>query len=373
MNILIVSSPTGGHFYPAIEVCKKILPDCNQIVFVIQKNNKFINIIQKEIQNLQKIKFEFITATKFPRKNLLSFPKFLFSFIFSLIETLLILVKYKPELIFSTGGYTSVPVIICSKILFPFIPIIIHEQNYIPSLTTKFLSIIVTKVCTGFETKNNKKFVYTGNPVRENFLLKIEKDEVISKIGFDKNKLTLLIFGGSHGAKSINTAITNFLKENKNLDLQIIHITGQLDFSNVVTKYQTINVKNLVLPYTDKINDFYTIADLVICRAGAMTITELIYFKKPAILIPLPTAAELHQNYNAEFLKKHGCAKVVYQRDNWQNVFYKTLLDLISNPQEIKNMQKKYELIQQPLVSIDTLIKNIYKKTYAKRYKYNNL
>ena len=99
-----------------------------------------------------------------------------------------------------------------------------------------------------------------------------------------------------------------------------------------------------------------------------MTITELIYFKKPAILIPLPTAAELHQNYNAEFLKKYGCAKVVYQRGNWYTKFNEILLHLISNPQEINNMQENYNLIQQPLVSIDTVIKNIYNKKYAKRY-----
>ena len=373
MKIFVVSSPTGGHFYPAIEVCKKLLPYCEQIIFVTQKNNKFISLIQQEIGNLPKIKIEFITATKFPRKSLIILFNFCFLFIFSLIQTILILIKYKPKLIFSTGGYTSVPVVLSSKFLIPFIPIILHEQNCNLSLTNKFLSIIATKVCTGFEIKKNKKFIYTGNPIREKFLSIISKEQVLSKIGFDKQKLILLIFGGSQGAQSINSATINFLKENKNLDLQIIHITGQFDFSNVKTNYQTINVKRLVLPYTDNIHEFYTIADLVICRAGAMTITELIYFKKPALLIPLPTAAELHQNYNAEFLKKHNCVKVVYQQGDWYTKFCSTLLYLISNPKEIYNMQKNYALIQQPSVSIDTVIKKIYIKKYAKRYKYNNL
>ncbi len=373
MKLLVVSSPTGGHFYPAIEVCRKLLDFCEQIIFVIQKNNKFLPIIKQETKDLQKIYIEFVTAVKFPRKNLLLFPKFIFLFIFSLIETFIILLKHKPKLIFSTGGYTSVPVILTSKILFPFIPIVIHEQNCVLSLTTKFLSIFATKVCTGFDIKKSKKYTYTGNPIKEKFLSKVEKDDVATQLGFDKHKLTLLVFGGSQGAQSINSAIVNFLKENKNLDIQIIHITGQLDFNNVKTNYQTINVKSLVLPYTNKMHEFYTIADLVICRAGAMTITELIYFNKPAILIPLPTAAELHQNYNAEFLKKYNCVKVVYQRGDWYTNFCKILLNLISNPQEINVMQKNYNLIKQPSVSIDTLIKNIYNKKYAKRYKYNNL
>jgi UDP-N-acetylglucosamine--N-acetylmuramyl-(pentapeptide) pyrophosphoryl-undecaprenol N-acetylglucosamine transferase len=373
MKILAVTSPTGGHFYPAIEVCKKLLPHCKQIIFVIQKNNKFISIIQQEIKEFKKIKVEFITAAKFPRKNLLLFPKFILSFISSLIETFFVLLKHKPKLIFSAGGYTSVPVILTSKILFPFIPIIIHEQNCIPSLTTKFLSVVATKVCTGFEIKKSKKYIYTGNPIREKFLSKVSKDEIIKQLGFDKNKLILLIFGGSQGAQSINSVFTKFLEENKGLDIQVVHITGQLDFNNVSSKYQTINIKSLVIPYTDKMYEFYTIAELVICRAGAMTITELIYFKKPAILIPLSTAAELHQNYNAEFLKKYGCAKVVYQRGNLYSKFNEILSHLISNPQKIYAMQKNYDLIQQPSVSIDTVIKKIYNKKYAKRYKHNNL
>jgi UDP-N-acetylglucosamine--N-acetylmuramyl-(pentapeptide) pyrophosphoryl-undecaprenol N-acetylglucosamine transferase len=368
MKILIVTSPTGGHFYPAIEVCKKFLSQCEQIIFVTQKNNKFLSVIQQEFKDIKKINIETITATKFPRKNILMFPQFVIFLIFSLIETFLILLKHRPKLIFSTGGYTSVPVVLCGKLLFPFIPIVIHEQNCVPSLTTKFLSVIATKVCTGFEIKKSKKYIYTGNPIREKFLTEVPKDEIIKKLGFDKTKLTLLIFGGSQGAKSINSAFTKFLEENKDLNIQVIHITGQLDFSNVNSKYQTINIKSLVLPYTDNIHEFYTIADLAICRAGAMTITELIYFKKPTILIPLPTAAELHQNYNAEFLKKYGCAKVVYQRGNWYTKFNEILLHLISNPQEINNMQENYNLIQQPLVSIDTVIKNIYNKKYAKRY-----
>ena len=373
MKLLVVTSPTGGHFYPAIEVCKKLLPYCKQIIFVIQKSTKFLNIIQQEFKDLQKIKIEFVTAPKFPRKNLLLLFKFFFLFFTSLIETFVILLKHKPEIIFSTGGYTSAPVILSSKLLFPFIPVVIHEQNCVASLTTKFLSIIATKVCTGFEIKKNKKYIYTGNPIREKFLLKVPKEETIKQINFDGNKLILLVFGGSQGAQSINNAVTKFLKENKELNLQVVHITGQLDFSNVITKYQTINIKNLVLPYTENIHKFYTIADLVICRAGAMTITELIYFKKPAILIPLPTAAELHQNYNAEFLRKHGCAKIVYQRGNWYTKFSKVLLDLITNPQKILEMQKNYDLIQQPSVSIDTVIKKIYNKKYAKRTKCNNL
>ncbi|MCS7151308.1 MAG: UDP-N-acetylglucosamine--N-acetylmuramyl-(pentapeptide) pyrophosphoryl-undecaprenol N-acetylglucosamine transferase [Endomicrobia bacterium] len=362
MNILIVTSHTGGHFYPAIEVCKKLLPKSKKIVFVTQKGKLFAKLISEHLQS-NKVKLEFIKAPSMPRKNLISLFSFVYMFLLAFVTSIFILLKNKPKLVFSTGGYTAVPIIIASKILFPKIPIILHEQNCVLSLTNKLLRIFATKVCIGFDVLHSKKYVFTGNPLREVFLKESNKQEILSELGFDPKKFTLLVFGGSQGAQSINTAIINFLKINSTLadKIQIIHITGQLDFHRVFSQYNNLIFKNKVIPFTEEIYKYYTVANLIICRAGAMTITELIYFRKPAILIPLPTAAELHQHWNANYLKTFGCAEVVYQTTkNWEGKLYSLIITLITSPKLMRLMEENYTKIPLPKITIERVIENIY-------------
>lgn len=370
MKILIVTSPTGGHFFPAIEVAKKLLNRSEKIIFITQQRDKLTDIIKEELRDKDKINLFFIRSEKFYRKNPFLLIKLLLYLIFAILETVIIIMKEKPKIVFSTGGYTSVPVIIAVKLTNPFVPIILHEQNCVLSLTNKFLSIFASKVCLGFDIKKGKKFTYTGNPLREKIFSFVDKDKFFYQNKFTKEKLTLFIFGGSQGAHSINEAILKFLKEYEsriaNL-IQVIHITGFNDFEYVKEFYKNLNLSNIVMSFSTDIHILYSVADIVICRAGAMTITELIYFKKPAILIPLLTAAELHQNHNANFLKKYGCAEVVYQRANWESKFQKILLNMIENPSIIEHMKQSYSFIYTPHTTIESIIQNIYKQRYAKR------
>ncbi len=370
MRILIVTSPTGGHFFPAVEVAKKLLDSSKRIIFITQKGNKFIDIIKKEFETTDKVKLVLIHSEKFYRKNPFLLIKLLYYLTLSILHSFIIILKEKPNIVFSTGGYTSFPIIIAAKIFNPFIPVVIHEQNCVLSLTNKFLSLFVSKICLGFNIKKGKKFIFTGNPIRTNLLENINKDKILAQNGFTKEKLTIFIFGGSQGAHSINEAIINFLRKTHNKLqqlIQIVHITGFNDFEYVKEFYNSINIANIVLPFSNEIHIYYSIADIVVSRAGAMTITELIYFKKPAVLIPLPTAAELHQNHNANFLKKYGCAEVVYQRKNWQEKFEFLLLSFITNPEIINKMKQNYSYIPQPQISIETVIQKIYIQKYAKR------
>ncbi len=363
MKILIVSSPTGGHFYPAIEVSKKLFSEAEKIIFVIQGGTKFKNIIEKELASSEKIIIEEVFAGKFLRKNPLSLIKVLFLFIFSFLKTFLIYLKHKPEIIFSTGGYTSFPVVFTMKFVNPYIPVILHEQNYILSITNKILKFFATKVCLGLDVgKNPKKFIFTGNPLREKFYKVLDRESIYKELRFKKENFTLFVFGGSQGAKSLNEAIVGILEKNieKFQDCQMIHITGFNSFKDMKEKYLKININAFVIPYSEEIEKFYTIADLVICRAGAMTISELIHFRKPAILIPLPTAAELHQNFNAEFLRRYGCAEVVYQSKGWEEKLLSKILYIFENKDVLTKMQKNFNKIPKPSVSIEKVIKNIY-------------
>lgn len=370
MKLLIVSSPTGGHFYPAIEVCKKLLPFCSQIVFVTQKDNKFLNLIKTLLGCSDKIKIELITAAKFVRQNPFVIIKLLFCTILAMIKSFLIFRKYRPDIVFSTGGYTSVPVVLAGKLFSPFTPVVLHEQNCKLSMTTRLLSFFATKVCLGFDMYKNKKFVFTGNPLRDRFFKSVNKEQIYTNLGFKKDKLTLLVFGGSQGAKSINTAILNFVKKNlsKIGNLQIIHITGMLDFDRVSKEYETYKDITLkVYPYVENMEELYSISDIVVSRAGAMTVSELMFFKLPAILIPLPTAAELHQHYNANFLKTYGCAVVIFQNKNWQEMLNYTLTQFITNPSLLDTMRNNYNKIPQSKENIESVIQKIYITNLCKK------
>lgn len=373
MNILIVTSHTGGHFYPAIVVAKKIEDKVSKIIFILQKQKekKLLDVIKNQLNFSKKIKIEYIQSEKFIRKNPFSLFKFFLSFLFSSGKIIYILLKYKPKILFSTGGYTSFPVVLLTKIFLPFTYIILHEQNSVLSLSNKFLSIFASRIFTGFEIKkDNKKFKFTGNPIRDGFLKQFDRQKLYTKFGFKKENLTIFIFGGSQGASSINQAFIDIIKNNelKFKNCQVIHITGFKDFNEISKMYSGINLLSNVLAYYENIEEFYTIADLVISRAGAMTITELIYFKKPAILIPLPNAAELHQHWNAEILKKHGCAKVVYQKESWKNKLRDVLLELLEKKELLTKMSENYKYIPQPKTTIEREIKNIlYIKNYARR------
>ena len=361
MNLLIVSSPTGGHFYPAIEVAKKLVYDFEKIIFVIQKNTKFIKIIKKEIVE-NKIVIEEIETAKFLRKNPLSIIKFFIFFIFSFFRSIIIFLRYRPDIIFSTGGYTSLPVVISSKLMSFNIPVVIHEQNCSFSMTNKVLKFFAKYICLGFEIKRGKNYFYTGNPLREKFYFPLDKEKIYKELNFNPEIFTILIFGGSQGAKSINDAVLKILKYNseKFKDVQIMHITGFSDFDRIKKEYEGLTLSYIIFPYYQEIEKLYTVSNLVIARAGAMTISELIHFKKPAILIPLPTAAELHQNLNAEFLKRYSCVEVIYQRKNWEEKLCKKIIEFINNRELLYKMSLGYKDILKPKTSIEKVIKNIY-------------
>lgn len=362
MKLLIVSSPTGGHFYPAIEVAKKLVYSFEKIIFVTQKNTRFIEIIKQEIFNNKNIVIEEIQTAKFLRKNPFSLIKFFLFFILSFLKSIVIFIKHKPNVIFSTGGYTSVPVILSLKLMNINIPIILHEQNCVFSMTNKFLNFFSKHICLGFDIKKGRKYIYTGNPLREKFYISLDKEKIYEELFFKQEIFTIFIFGGSQGARSINDAMLKIFKSHieKFKDIQIIHITGFNDFEKIKKEYENLSLCYRLFPYSQEIEKFYTIADLVVARAGAMTISELIYFKKPAILIPLPTAAELHQNWNAEFLRRYNCAEVVYQIKNWEEKLYNKILELIRNKEVLYKMSLKYNNIPKPQTSIEKVIKNIY-------------
>jgi UDP-N-acetylglucosamine--N-acetylmuramyl-(pentapeptide) pyrophosphoryl-undecaprenol N-acetylglucosamine transferase len=239
----------------------------------------------------------------------------------------------KPSAILGMGGFTSVPIIISGVLL--GIPGFLHEQNVQPGLANKFLSKCTKGTFISFErTKkylSTKKTVHTGNPLRKG----------LAKDGTKKQEGTfgIFIFGGSRGARSINDAVIALLPYLENYRNTIIfHQTGQDDFERVNAVYKNTSLSHEVFSFTNEMERYYSMSDVVISRAGATTIFELAYFNKPAILIPYPYSAGGHQWKNASEVENIGGAHVIANEEATGERLFHAIKHLMNEPQVLKEM-----------------------------------
>lgn len=223
---------------------------------------------------------------------------------------------------FGTGGYICGPVLAAARS--KKVPAVLHESNAYPGKAVKMFAKEVDCVLVGFEEakerlKEAKKVVVTGNPtkIKKLTIAKDEKQKILADLGVKSNLPIVLIFGGSQGAQAINEATVELIKAKRNQDYQIIWATGRNQYDIVKENFEraTISIKNIkdvkVVSYIYNMEELINIADLVICRSGAMTITELAICSKPAIFIPLPSRSANRQEDNARVLEKLGAAKII--------------------------------------------------------------
>ncbi len=230
-----------------------------------------------------------------------------------ILQSMQILRRESPDAVIGMGAYFSVPVSLSARLL--HIPVFLHEQNVFPGKATRLLLRFAGKIFVSFDStadyfKERQKVSVTGNPVRS-LPARTNKKELLQPAGLNEARKTVLIFGGSHGAKKINDAVLaaqNFIASQNTF--QVIHVTGEFDYARV--KEASAHAKNYaVFPYLENIMEFMTVSDLVVCRAGATTCAELLALHKPSVLIPYPFAADQHQMKNARELEKQGAARIL--------------------------------------------------------------
>jgi UDP-N-acetylglucosamine--N-acetylmuramyl-(pentapeptide) pyrophosphoryl-undecaprenol N-acetylglucosamine transferase len=350
-TIFIAGGGTGGHIYPGICIAKKLVADgiCTP-VFIVKKNDRGIKLLIE--LNYQ---YREIDVAGLPRKLNLQTVMFFIGLCVSMVQTVGFILNFRPVCSIGLGGYISFPVILLSRLF--RIPTIVHEQNYVPGLANKILGKISTKTATSFAQTSQyfsiKKTVLTGNPVREELftMTRVESCSWLNErysAGFDHKKFTILVFGGSQGARYINNLIPQSIKSmNKYIDkIQVIHLTGENDYLSVRQKYDLVaGAHTLVLGYLEQIGYSYAASDIVICRAGATTVAELVYLRKPAILVPYPYATENHQYYNAVYLEKPGAAIVIKEKELTANYLTAKLTAFINEPALLANMQSAYKTL----------------------------
>jgi UDP-N-acetylglucosamine--N-acetylmuramyl-(pentapeptide) pyrophosphoryl-undecaprenol N-acetylglucosamine transferase len=315
LRIIIAGGGTGGHLFPGVAVAEEFMDRDrkNCVLFSGTKNQLEISVLSKTDFFHKKITAGGIKGKK-PAQQMAAILKLSKG----MMESIIILRKFKPDLVMGMGGYSAAPMILGAWLM--GIKIALCEQNLFPGITNRVLSCFADRIYTSFdETRfgtDPARLLFTGNPVRKSILECGENRKDRVEEFSSKRPFIILIIGGSQGAHSINMAITeaaSYLK--KKHIFRFIHQTGAGDREVVEKKYNHCGVKCRVQPFFNDMDQQYKKADLVICRAGATTVAELTATGKSVIFIPFPYAADNHQELNARFIKEAGACDMIFEKD----------------------------------------------------------
>jgi UDP-N-acetylglucosamine--N-acetylmuramyl-(pentapeptide) pyrophosphoryl-undecaprenol N-acetylglucosamine transferase len=335
-KLLVAGGGTGGHVLAGIAIAdewKQSFPD-SEILFVGSEQGLETRLVPKHGYPLVKLKIGALNRVSLKTRLLT-----LFKLPFSFLKALLVLLKFRPHAVIGVGGYASGPVVMLARFLSPIFGMktAILEQNSVAGFTNRMLGKWVHQVFCAFEDGSTNfqpsKVKITGNPIRSH----------LKKLPPSKDApFTLFIFGGSQGALGINTMIIDALPHLKGQGIDFIHQTGVNDFERVRSAYDREGISGVrVEKFIDDMAACYEKSSLVICRAGASTLTELASVGRAAIFIPLPTAADNHQEKNARIFEKTGAALVIPQGSLTGAQFAEKILSLKNDHQRIHSIEEK--------------------------------
>ncbi len=337
-RVIISGGGTGGHIFPAIAIANAIKEKepTADILFVGAQGR-----MEMEKVPAAGYPIEGLWISGFQRSLSLKNLMFPIKVIQSLRAAKKIIKDFNPNLVIGTGGYASGPVLrVASKMN---VPTLIQEQNSYAGVTNKILGKSVNKVCVAFEEMDKffpeEKIVLTGNPVRKNVIdIQGKREKALAFFNLDATKKTILIIGGSLGAKSVNDAILPQINRFVEDDVQLIWQTGKVSYESVRSGTKALENKGIkVHQFITEMDLAYAAADLVISRAGAIAVTEIVLTKKPSILVPLPSAAEDHQTKNALALTQHDAALLI-SNNQATSLLTETAIELIKNDEELKKL-----------------------------------
>jgi len=305
-HVLIAAGGTGGHIYPALAVADYLRQQNVKVTWVGTEKG-----LEHRIVPAADIPLELISISGLRGKGLLNLFFVPLKLVLAIMQAIKIFIKVKPDAVLGMGGFVSGPCGLAAYILRK--PLYLHEQNAIPGLTNKVLSYLATTVMQAFPNsfKANKEVIALGNPIRQDISSIEEPDKRMAQ---RTDSIRLLIVGGSLGAQALNEMVPQALSElSDDLQPSVWHQSGKNKLEATVHSYKKLRVKAKVTEYIEDMAEAYAWADLVICRAGALTISELANAGVAAILVPYPYAVDDHQTANAGYLTKTGAAILIQQ------------------------------------------------------------
>ncbi len=348
MRILIAGGGTGGHVFPGIAVAEELhreRPDC-EIVFVGTRRG-----LESQAVPEAGFPIRYLAGSGFPRRRWWMWPWAALVNLFGFVQAVGLVLAVNPRAVLGTGGYVSAPVAFAAKLLGR--PLILQEQNSVPGLANRLLARVADEVHLSFlEARSyfsrRDHLKVTGNPVRAH-ILSGDHESALREFHLQPGRPTLFVFGGSLGASRINEAALDMLRRLKGrVELQCLLQTGRPDHDRVRAAVEAEGLPATVLPFVRKMHMAYAAADLVVCRAGAITLAEIAVCGLPAILVPYPYAAHNHQTDNAANLVDRGAAVLVPDAELTGERLAKEVAHLLADRTALSRMSANARLFARP-------------------------
>jgi len=360
MRFLFACGGTAGHIYPAIAVAgrlRALIPDC-EILFVGAEGKMEMDLVPREGYDIKALKITNLQR-QISVQGLVHNIGTIKNLAFSMGEAGRIIAGFRPDVAVGTGGYVCYPMLY--KAAKMGIPTAVHESNMVPGLTTRMLADRVNRVMVGFDGaqkayKRSRRVIYTGTPVRGEFL-NLTKEEARARLGLDMDRPLVVSFWGSLGAAKMNGNMQNFIRLNYNREgFRHIHATGggargQKTLLDALEARGVTDAKDYGIDIRAYIHDMPAVmaaADLVLCRAGASTLAELTALGKPAILVPSPNVTANHQEENAMALERGGGALMIREQDCSGEILYDAVSALLADPARLRDMGGAMERMGNP-------------------------
>ncbi|WP_185869262.1 undecaprenyldiphospho-muramoylpentapeptide beta-N-acetylglucosaminyltransferase [Blattabacterium cuenoti] len=351
-RIIIGSGGTGGHIYPGIAIAdemKKQIPKTN-ILFIGSKNHMEMKEIPKFGYSIKEI------CISGGKDKFFSIEGFILSIklIYSLFVANKIIKKFSPDVVVGTGGFVSFPTLYAAKK--NKIPILIQEQNSFPGLTNRIFSRYAHKICVAYEqTKKyfpKEKTIITGNPVRSEIFQLPSKKKACIHLGLKIERPIILSIGGSQGSNSMNNAWIKGLKKLIELDMQLIWQIGKFDIHKIKKNKMSHHSNFILMDFIENIQICYAAADIIVSRAGALTISEICLIGKPYILIPFPWSSDDHQNKNAKILEEKEAALLI-KNEEIEKKLVDSTIQLVNDSKMKKKMSQNILRLGKPRATND--------------------
>lgn len=328
VRVMILAGGTGGHVFPALAVAENLRDKGADISWIGTKRG-----LEAKVVPSAGINIDWLQVTGIRGKGWADKLKAPFMLLLACCQAGVILIRRKPDVVLGMGGFVSGPSGLVASMM--RIPLVIHEQNRVPGTTNRILAKFARVVLEAFPGSFSGRIDagYCGNPLRK---------EITASQNSHQNRgktPRILVLGGSLGARVLNQTLAQALSE-LGQAVEVIHQTGQAGLAETKIAYKKAGVNAEVIPFIDDMADAYNWVDLVICRSGAMTISELAATGKPSILVPFPYAIDDHQMRNAEYLSKSGAAVLIPQSEFNAGILAKELRRLVNDPAQMTSMGK---------------------------------
>lgn len=349
-RFFITGGGTGGHIYPAVAIANSLKERGAEVFYVGNPDNLENEIAQKE-------GFDFlpVSISGMPRQFGFKLFNWCWKLLSATLKSIQYIIKYKPDMVFGTGGYVSAPALFAA--IFTHTPFAVHDCDVMPGIVTRTVAPYAKFVSVAFEASKkhlkSKNIIVNGNPIRTDFS-RYDKTSARQKLSL-QDKTTIIVMGGSQGAKTINKAVIMLIEDLMNeFDIQVIHQTGKKNYETAITELEKIypsykeNPDYLIQPYFDEMFVALKASDIAISRAGSLSISEICVSELASVLIPYPYAAADHQRKNAKEMERQNASIYLEDRDCNSVTLYKNLKNLIENSYELKELQTNAAALAKP-------------------------